>query len=151
MIRKMNDKDKSKYIELSLDFYQSEAVIEHVEMPISNLEQTFDLIISDSPYLEGYVYTYYNKVVAYCLLSFTYSNELGGLMVLLEELYVDPKYQGLGIGKKFLNYIEKVYKDSAIAIRLEIDDENGRAKKLYLKQGFEEREYSQMVKIIDEE
>ena len=45
----------------------------------------------------------------YALLSFTHSNESGGLVVLIEEVYVDAAFRGKKIGTKFFAWLFEAY------------------------------------------
>jgi ribosomal protein S18 acetylase RimI-like enzyme len=84
----------------------------------------------------------------YALISLTWSNEAGGISVLLEEAFIAPEYQGQGLGTAFLDFIEREYKDSAKRLRLEVTHSNIRAIRLYEKKGYERFDYLQMVKDI---
>lgn len=151
MIREFNDKDYEIYYKMSKDFYHSNAVIDE-GIEDKYLKKTFNLILNNSPYVKGYMIldNEINKnIVGYVLLSFTYSNELGGLMLLLEELYIKKEFQNQGYGSKTLKEIHDLYEDKVTSIKLEVNDCNEEALSLYKRRGFEEREYIQMIKTID--
>ena len=102
-------------------------------------------MISDNPYLEGYVYEINGQIAGYMLLTFTYSNEFGGEVINIDELYIRDEFQGMGIGTQLLEFVEETYTDCQ-AILLMVNEENKFAKKLYSKQGYKEIEYLQMIK-----
>ena len=105
MIRRVNKNDREQYIVMTAEFYQSDAVLHNI--PPENIHATFESLISGSPYTEGYMLEQNGKTVGYTLLSFAYSNEAGGLVLWVEELYVLPAYRGCGIGREMLEFIEK--------------------------------------------
>ena len=144
MIRKMVPDDKGKYIAMSKEFYLSDAVLH--DIPEDNFRKTFDVIISDSPYADGYVFDCEGDVAGYALLSFTYSNEAGGLVLLIEEVYILPEYQGMGLGREFLAFVEKTYRSEVALIRLEVEKSNKKALQLYKKVGFTNVDYIQLYK-----
>lgn len=146
MIRRVEKQDKDIFIKLTKEFYQTDAVLSSI--PEENISKTFEMIISNSPYVDGYFYFYKEKVAAYCLLSFTYSNEAGGLVLLIEELYVAPEFQRKGIGTKLLSFLEKKYYDQVAIMRLEVMRNNIQAQNLYLEKGFKELKYIQMIKSV---
>lgn len=146
MIRRIEKQDRETFIKLTKDFYRTDAVLSNI--PEENIAKTFEMIINDSPYVAGYFYLYKDTVVAYCLLSFTYSNESGGLVLLIEELYVIPKYQRKGIGTKLLAFLEDKYYDQVAIMRLEVMRNNTQAQNLYLEKGFKELKYIQMIKDV---
>lgn len=143
MIRKIESKDKNEYIAMSKMFYQSKAVIKPKKPKY--LTKTFKDMISNNPYIDGCVYEVDGKIAGYMLLTFSYSNELGGEIVHIDELYIKDEYQGLGFGSQMLKYIETTYPEQN-AITLLINDSNRSARKLYNKKGFKPVEYSQMIK-----
>lgn len=143
-IRDFGAEDREDYLRLSDEFYSSPAVLHGV--PADNFTRTFDKCLEKSPYLRGLALIQEGNFAGYCLLSFTWSNEVGGIVVLLEEAYVSPDYQGHGLGRKLLHFIEEEYKASARRIRLEVTSVNQGAIKLYSKLGYEPFDYLQMVK-----
>ena len=72
------------------------------------------------------------------------STEFGKTCMWIEDLYIKDAYRGLGIGSEFLNYIEKKYPDSIF--RLEVEEENERAVRVYEKCGFKVLPYMEMKK-----
>ena len=73
--------------------------------------------INDCPYLEGYIF---------------------------EDIYIKESCRGTGIGSKFIDYIGKKYPDAIL--RLEVEEENNRAIKVYEKNGFSFLPYMEMKK-----
>lgn len=146
MIRRIEKQDRETFIKLTKDFYRTDAVLSSI--PEGNITKTFEMIINDSPYVTGYFYIHKEMVAAYCLLSFTYSNEAGGLVLLIEELYVVPKFQRKGIGTKLLAFLENKYHDQVAIMRLEVMRNNTQAQNLYLEKGFKELKYVQMIKDV---
>ena len=88
---------------------------------------------------------YKKEVYGFALLALTYSNEAGGIVVWLEEIYVKPEHRCKGITGEFFKFIEKEYADVA-RIRLETEPDNERAVRLYERNGFTKLGYSQMYK-----
>ena len=76
MLRNININDKKEYIEMTKEFYTSEAVLHSI--PQEYIETTFDNLVNDTPYAKGYMIEYNGGVAGYVLLAITYSNEVGG-------------------------------------------------------------------------
>lgn len=144
MIRKIDIKDKNEYITMSKRFYNSDAVLHSI--PDDHIYKTFDIMMAGSPFVDGYIFEYNGEIAGYALLSITYSNEAGGHMLWIEEVYILPEYQGKGFGKELLAFIEKTYEKRVVRIRLEVEKSNQRAVSLYEKIGFTELDYMQMYK-----
>ena len=76
--------------------------------------------------------------------AYTYSNEAGGKVVWIDELYVSPKFQGKGLGREFIRYIKSLFGEFA-RIRLEVEESNDGATRLYKREGFSQFNYTQYV------
>ena len=113
-------------------FYQSSAVLHGI--PAANMEETFRRIVAGSPYAQGYLLT-----------STTYSNEVGGLVIWLEELYLEEKFRGLGLGGAAMEYIRQNCPADVRRLRLEVTPCNQGAIRLYERKGYEKLDYIQMV------
>ena len=81
------------------------------------------------------------QLVGYLALCSGYSIEFGGQDAFIDELYIKPAYRGLGIGLKALAMIKiEATKMGLKALHLEVDRNNARAKRLYSKSQFVERD-----------
>lgn len=58
----------------------------------------------------------------------------------LHRIYLDPEYQGEGIGSKLYREVENKIEQEADSIELEVLAENKKGTGFYLKHGFEEQE-----------
>ena len=141
-IRKFQPGDFTVYLEFSRDFYSGGAVLHPVDE--QNFKNTFDACIAESPYTQGYLLKEEGKPAGYVLVSKTWSNEVGGLSVLLEELYVAPAFRGKKLGTQFFAWFFDTYSD-AKRLRLEVNEENEGAIRLYERLGFTFLEYRQMI------
>lgn len=142
MIRKIERGDESVYVAMVKEFYSSDAVLHDIDEKY--ILRAFREITRGSPYAEGFLFVESGSAAGYALIAKTFSQEHGGPLVWIEELYVRERYRGSGLGGKFFDYITERYKDSAF--RLETEKDNVRARALYAKKGFEELEYLQMIK-----
>jgi ribosomal protein S18 acetylase RimI-like enzyme len=135
--------DKELFLKMVKDFYNSDSVLHKI--PIENALETFYEVTSDSPYARAYIFESNRIVTGYGLVSITYSNEVGGKVLWLEELYIRNKYRNLGLGGNFLDYLHKKFKNKVKRFRLELTADNYVAKGLYLKRGFKTLKYVQMI------
>ena len=142
MIREIKSDDKIDFIKMCMDFYNTDGV-DH-SIPVSNMEKTFNLLMEGLDFAKAYVCEKNNKTVGYILLALTYSNEAGGMVVWLDEIYVKPEFRSQGIGSELIDFVIEKYKNKISRFRLEITESNIGAKKLYLSKGFKDLSYRQM-------
>jgi diamine N-acetyltransferase len=83
-----------------------------------------------------FVFDSEESLVGYCILINYWSNELGGTVLCVDELFVVPERRGRGIATEFLGLIAKVAPEGCRALQLEAGARNRRAQRLYGKLGF---------------
>ena len=142
IIREMKEKDRRKVTEMMQIFYASPAVMSNGSEKI--FEADFDNCVSDSPYLEGYIFEDAGVIQGYAMIAKSFSTEFGKRCIWIEDLYLKDEYRNLGIGSSFFKYIETKYPDSIF--RLEVEPENERAVHVYRKCGYEVLPYMEMKK-----
>lgn len=142
-IRKVEEADRATYTELVHEFYHSEAVIAPV--PAENVTRMFNELMRSDDYAEAYLAEYDGAPAGFVLLAKTFSQEAGGMVLWLEELYIRSTYRGMGIGSQFFSFLCDHYGDRVKRIRLEVDVENEDARRLYYRWGFEDFPYEQML------
>lgn len=142
MIRRLTEQDKAIYYELTDLFYHSEAVLHPV--PLQNIENTFCEMMRSHDYMECFLFEEKETVMGYAQISRTFSQESGGIVIWVEELFIRPEYRGRGLGSAFFDFLETHY--PASRYRLEVEPENKRARAMYEKLGYRELPYMQMVK-----
>ena len=89
MIRKIKAEDKEFYIKMAHDFYRMPAVDHPV--PDSYLEKTFEECLKSDTYAELFILEWEGKIAGYGLIAKTFSQEAGGMVYWLEELYILEK------------------------------------------------------------
>lgn len=143
MIRELRKEDRDSFILMVTAFYSSDAVLHSI--PVENILETYNEVISCSPYLKAYIIEKDQEMAGYGLLSFTYSNEAGGMVVWVEELYITPKYRDLKLGSQFLDFVKGKFSSKAKRFRLEVSKSNKSVQQLYESKGYTPLDYLQMV------
>ena len=128
---------------MASEFYDSDAVIIHPTE--DHFTATFDELMRSDTYAECFIFELDGKAVGYSLLAKTFSQEAGGIVIWIEEIYVSPESRGRGIGSAFLEHLIKSRDKSVRRLRLEAEKENEGAIKLYRSLGFEPLDYGQMI------
>ena len=133
MIRKMRSEDKKTYMEMAREFYHSDAVLHPV--PDTYFERTADEALRSDVYAEIFLFECENEAAGYGLIAKTYSQEAGGMVWWIEEVYVREAFRSKGIGREFFAYLDKVKGSAVTRMRLEVEEDNTRAVALYKKLG----------------
>ena len=143
-IRDYCESDRQAYLAMADAFYHTGTATLHA-VPQAHFLRTLDTI-KKKPELARLLMLEEEGVLAgYLLLSFMWSNEAGGSMVLLEELYIKPEYRGKSFGTQAFEWVFAQY-PHAVRYRLEVSQQNEKAKRLYERLGFETLDYIQMIK-----
>lgn len=143
IFREPAKKDREQMIQLMNEFYHSPAVLHPI--PRSHFEKTFKLLESGSPFAKAYLIEEEGEPAGYALLALTYSNEAGGMTMWIDELYIRPSFQGKGLGKAFFDFLKEQWDGKIFRYRLEIEPDNGRARELYYRLGYQDLPYVQLI------
>jgi GNAT superfamily N-acetyltransferase len=145
MIRDAVPSDKSAFLSMVGEFYSSSAVMKPIDP--QNFEATFAAAMDKSPFIRILIVEDDRQPIGYALISLTYSNEAGGMVVLIEEVQIDKAFRGGGHGSKLFSFLEQEY-PHARRFRLEVDAKNTKAIDLYIRLGYKVFDYVQMVKEV---
>ena len=125
------------YTKLKLDQRSKGKTI--IQFPEENITSSFDLFLEGTPYGDAFIFEIDGKTVGYGVLAYTHSQEAGGRVVWLEEIYIKEEFRGCGYGSEFINFV--LTEIPAKRYRLETEPENEKAAALYRRHGFEHFEY----------
>ncbi len=75
-------------------------------------------------------------VVGYAIVIHFWSNEYGGDILDVDELFVKPAWRGRGIGAGFIRHLAGSAGDSVVGLQLEVSPRNTRAAGFYRREGF---------------
>ena len=146
IMRRMTAEDRPYVLAKMKDFYHSDAVITDgsEEIYINDVDEC----ISDSPYLEGFVFPdREGSIKGYAMVAHSYSTEFGRPCIWIEDLYLENELRGTGVATRFFDYLKTQYPDAVH--RLEVEKENKRAIKAYVKNDFQEIPYYEMIRFMD--
>lgn len=141
--------DETDFYTMAEEFYHSDAVLHPI--PAEYHRRAFAEMMRSGQYLSGYIFTDGDNTAGFAVTNRMMQHEAGGVMVWVEDLYIRPAYQGQGLGSRFLAWLEEQLRGDAVMLRLETEPENERAQELYYRLGYENLNYLQMIKRLDEE
>ena len=142
-IKTMTAAHGAAVMEMMREFYASPAVLSNGSEEI--FRNDIAACVSDSPFLEGYVFAEGERLLGYAMVATAFNCEYGRICKWIEDLYILPDYRGRGIGGRFLDYVAGKYPDALL--RLEVEEENESAVALYRRHGFEVFPYMEMKKL----
>lgn len=82
----------------------------------------------------------------YAILVPYWSNEYGGTLLCVDELFVVPEARSRGIARRFFEYLATARPFDAVAIALEVSPANLRAQRLYESIGFSRRRNPTLIR-----
>ena len=141
MFRRIIENDRELYYRYVDLFYHTDAV--NAPVPTENYRITFDEMMRSDTYLRGYIFECDGTPCGFALLSKTFSQEAGGVSITIEEIYIEPEYRSKGLATEFFEWLKS--ESCAMRLRLEVEDYNKGAMRLYERMGFELLPYLQMV------
>lgn len=90
------------------------------------------------------------EIAGHFAIGFCFSLEFGGRYGLLDELFVLPAHRGAGLAKRALAEAEALCRaEGLLALRLEVNDDNGRARGIYERAGYETHPRRLMTRWLD--
>lgn len=142
-LRPMEASDKDAVIDMMRSFYTSEAVYTNGSEEI--FSNDVDACVSDCPFASGYVFTREDgSICGYSMLAHSYSTEFGKPAIWIEDLFIEEDARGEGLGRMIFDFVREKYPDHVH--RLEVEDTNLHAIRLYKKSGFTTLPYAEMIR-----
>ena len=141
-IRKLEERDRGPVKEMMRVFYASPAVMTDGSDEI--FEKDITECISDSPFASGYIFEVDGELAGYSMLAHSFSTEFGKRCVWVEDLYIIPKFRRQGIGREYFSFLDR--ECAGCLLRLEAEEDNAPAIRLYEQAGFKRIGYLEMWK-----
>ncbi len=141
--RKFEDTDRMAVVSMIQDFYNDDPSGKNKTE--EDIYKTFEVFEKHPDYGSIMIFNEGNRVVGYCIIVNFYSNEYGGLILNIDELYIIPEYRGKGISTDFVRYLKERKDIEFVAMELEVLPYNARALKLYEKLGFMKSDRSYLM------
>jgi ribosomal protein S18 acetylase RimI-like enzyme len=120
-------------LKLMSEFYAHEQLSFNEQAARSALK----LILNNDSYGQIHLIHLDEEIVGYLVVTFGFSLEYCGRDAFVDEIYIQEKYRGQGIGKQGLQLAEKICREQGVqALHLEVERENINAQAVYRKAGF---------------
>jgi ribosomal protein S18 acetylase RimI-like enzyme len=127
------NKHKSEFLSMVHGLYNSD---EGEAMSNQKITATTDFLSKNPKNGQILIFTEDETVIGYSILIYYWSNEFGGQIIFVDELYLKDSHRNKNIGTNFLNYLFQKKNEGFKAIFLEVFPSNKRAFDFYTRNGF---------------
>jgi diamine N-acetyltransferase len=109
--------------------------------------RNWERFVGDGLFGKAWIICDGTKPMGYVVLTLGFSFECGGRDGFVDELFVDEKYRGRGIGRRTMEFVEQRAREMGVkALHLEATRENEAAIELYRQAGYMRHERFLMTK-----
>ena len=140
-IRPMTEADRTCVRKMMREFYASPALLTNGSEEIFRAD--IAACTGPSPFAEGFILLHDGETAGYSMVAHSYSTEYGKPCVWIEDIYVLPAHRGCGLATLLIDRLKAAYPDAIL--RLEAEEENGRAIAVYKRNGFRRLPYYEMI------
>ena len=132
--RKYRDEDYSEVIALILALYKEDPYGESIS--VDKINRTIEELAGKPDKGGIFVFLSDGHFIGYSILINYWSNEHGGNVGLIDEIYVLPAFRNKGVASSFLNFVLSELDSTIKMLQVEVTPKNKRALEYYKKQGF---------------
>lgn len=101
-----------KDVPIILDFIRQMAVYEKMLDKVKATEESLKESIFDNNRAEALLIKVNGEFVGYIMYFFNFSTFVGREGIFLEDIYINPEYRGMGIGKKVFRLLASIAKEN---------------------------------------
>ena len=122
---------------------------EEVETSPEQLRSSVANLLRDKSLGEIWLIRKQDSLIGYIAVCYSYSIEFGGRDAFIDEFYIEAAERGRGIGGSVLVEINTLLRERGIvALHLEVDGTNERAKSTYARAGFSSRDKYRVMSLV---
>ena len=144
--RKYQPSDYAEFEQMVLALYEEDDY--GLLMTREKIARTVEELGTENDQAKIMMFTMNDEVIGYAILIYFWSNEYGGFLISIDEMYVEQQWRNLGVGRGFFEYIEAHRPDKAVGMMLEVTPMNKRAMQFYERMGFMKSGNVGMVKVF---
>jgi GNAT superfamily N-acetyltransferase len=134
IVRIYEHSDKEALVSMVLSLYAEDCSI--VNMDSDKIYTTIDALMNDPKKGVILVFEHQSRAIGYSILINFWSNEYGGNITFIDELFIIPEFRRKGIATLFFKQLFTKKINNTIAFQLEVTPKNSYALKLYKRVGF---------------
>jgi GNAT superfamily N-acetyltransferase len=133
---------------MSMDLYNE--VTNRKDLTENKIVATIRFYEQNSNMGEVLMIEYANMLAGYSIIFRYWSNECGGLLIGIDELFIKQEFRHYGIATAFIHMLidDEKRNPDFVGIELESHPDNEAAHKLYISLGFPENENTSYIKLF---
>ncbi|MBL7818762.1 MAG: GNAT family N-acetyltransferase [Saprospiraceae bacterium] len=129
--------DYSELETMIFELYADDKATTLGSMSRENVQKTVSIFQSTPSVLDITMFIFEEKIVGYAILTWFWSNEFGGRMVLIDELFVKESYRNRGFSTQFFKTLFAEKKYGEVGYLLEVGIYKADSARLYERLGFQ--------------
>lgn len=152
MWRNVNREEDDYVVEMSLALYREDP--SPLALTAEQVRRSLEVLRREPVRGKAVVLEVEGTVVGFALLISFWSNEVGGEVCVIDELYVAPVHRGRGHARDLLRSLtaeNDLWVGRVVALELEVTPDNGRAMALYTRLGFKRAKNTRMRLLLGDE
>jgi GNAT superfamily N-acetyltransferase len=139
----VSEKDVASVLDMMARFYAIDGYPFEDQVSRENMR----LLIANENLGKAWLILNDEDIIGYVVLTFCFSFVFRGRTAVVDELFLEERYRGKGIGGQVMDFIDAQAQALNLnALHLEVERHNEKGKKLYVKKGFKEHERILMTK-----
>lgn len=143
---KIDNMDDNEYKIWLIALYKED--LEGQEINENKIRRTVNESIKNPQKVKIILIQYDEVIIGYSILVLYWSNEFGGNILNIDELYIDKEFRGKGIATDFIRNIQIMFSD-IVALQLETTPSNDRVMKYYHRIGFVNTNNTHMIYVLN--
>ncbi len=122
---------------------------EEVETSAEQRRDSVGKLLNDKNLGEIWLVRKVDSLIGYIAICYSYSIEFGGRDAFVDEFYIEAAERGKGMGRKVLMEVSALLRErDIVALHLEVDRTNERAKSAYARAGFSCRDKYHVMSLV---
>jgi ribosomal protein S18 acetylase RimI-like enzyme len=147
-IRRASEADTDAVLDLAGALYREDGSVPFVR---ARAEAALRQLLADEGLGRAWVVEWEGTIVGYLVLTWGFSLEFHGRDAFVDEVYVAPAHRARGLGTGLLQAAEAACRERGVrALHLAVERSNERARALYRRSGFRERDQYLMTKRLED-
>ncbi len=137
IFRAYRDENFADLEAMIMELYADDAATTIGAMSRAQLVRTIKMLTQHPEVGDIVIFEMKGQVIGYAILTWFWSNEFGGRMLIIDELLVKAAWRGQGVGSHFFQWLFEERRYGEMAYELEVGATKAQTIQFYERQGFQ--------------